>query len=41
LPIGKRVSLAFLNPDVDPQGAGFSCLQSLIRGRVGGFTGVA
>ncbi|HEY6127579.1 MAG TPA: putative lipid II flippase FtsW [Candidatus Acidoferrum sp.] len=31
---------AFLNPDVDPQGAGFQLLQSLIAVGSGGFTGV-
>jgi len=32
--------MAFLNPDVDPQGAGFQLLQSLIAVGSGGFTGV-
>ena len=32
--------MAFLNPDVDPQGAGFQLLQSLIAIGSGGFTGV-
>jgi len=32
--------MAFLNPDSDPQGAGFQLLQSLIAVGSGGFTGV-
>jgi cell division protein FtsW len=32
--------MAFLHPDVDPQGAGFQLLQSLIAVGSGGFTGV-
>jgi cell division protein FtsW len=32
--------MAFLSPDVDPQGAGFQLLQSLIAVGSGGFTGV-
>src|SRR5260370_24153471 len=32
--------MAFLNADVDPQGAGFQLLQSLIAMGSGGFTGV-
>jgi len=32
--------MAFLHPDVDPQGAGFQLLQSLIAIGSGGFTGV-
>jgi cell division protein FtsW len=32
--------MAFLNPDADPQGAGFQLLQSLIAVGSGGFTGV-
>jgi cell division protein FtsW len=32
--------MAFLNPDIDPQGAGFQLLQSLIAVGSGGFTGV-
>ena len=31
---------AFLNPDADPQGAGFQLMQSLIAVGSGGFTGV-
>src|SRR6201993_5260879 len=32
--------MAFINPDADPQGAGFQLLQSLIAVGSGGFTGV-
>jgi cell division protein FtsW len=32
--------MAFLHPDIDPQGAGFQLLQSLIAVGSGGFTGV-
>ena len=39
VPWRRARMLAFLNPDADPQGAGFHIIQSLIAVGTGGFAG--